>query len=534
MAVRMGFGEASNEQDELPRVGLLVDSLIVPAWAAQLISDLKTSGLARIECAVAEPPQNAKRGKMSWLYSRYRRWDEARVQPADDPLKPVDIASELQGIPRQACDLDVLLSLAQNGEPAWPGKPPRHGIWRIHFGDPRRYSGEAPYFWELYERNPVSGTAVVASPTPEDKREVLHTAFSSTEQGWSVRQNGVVPYWRASVCVLCCLRRLRRHGTVEPARAIPTINPKKLPGNTHMVNFLARNAARTIARRAHRTNNDPHWFIAYRSDPKRFAAHTDRFDPQGFTVIPAPQGHFYADPFVLRWEGRTYIFVEDYPYETRRGCISVMQLNESGRIEPATPALQRPYHLSYPFVFEHDGSIYMIPETIAANRVELYRAAEMPARWEFAAVLKDGIRAVDTTLWVENGIFYFFTNIAERGTTANEDLYLFYADNLTGEWREHPDNPICGDVRLSRSAGKIFRSRGRLIRPAQDCSVRYGYACQLNEIETLSPDSYRERALWRIEPNWHPHLLGTHTINSDETIEVIDGQVARALPHMIA
>jgi hypothetical protein len=126
---------------------------------------------------------------------------------------------------------------------------------------------------------------------------------------------------------------------------------------------------------------------------------------------------------------------------------------------------------------------------------------------------------------MEDGRFYFFTNIAERWATVNDDLYLFHADELLGEWKPHPQNPVVTDVRRSRGAGKLFRRNGKLIRPAQDCSVRYGYACQLNEIEVLTQAEYRERPVRRIEPDWAPGLIGTHTINSNENLEVIDGQI---------
>lgn len=36
--------------------------------------------------------------------------------------------------------------------------------------------------------------------------------------------------------------------------------------------------------------------------------------------------------------------------------------------------LEEPYHLSFPWVFEEDGHIYMLPETGATNTIRLYEA----------------------------------------------------------------------------------------------------------------------------------------------------------------
>ena len=59
---------------------------------------------------------------------------------------------------------------------------------------------------------------------------------------------------------------------------------------------------------------------------------------------------------------------------------------EGPRGDPQT-ALEREYHLSYPFVFEWEDDVYLIPESTASKRVELYRAESFPDRWSLAGVL---------------------------------------------------------------------------------------------------------------------------------------------------
>jgi hypothetical protein len=88
----------------------------------------------------------------------------------------------------------------------------------------------------------------------------------------------------------------------------------------------------------------------------------------------------------------------------------------------------------------------------------------------------------------------------------------------------HPENPVVSDVRSARPAGRVFRHDGRLIRPAQDCSRGYGTAVVFNRIDVLTTDEYAESPVGRIEPNWAPGLVGTHTYNSSGGIEVVDGR----------
>jgi hypothetical protein len=105
-----------------------------------------------------------------------------------------------------------------------------------------------------------------------------------------------------------------------------------------------------------------------------------------------------------------------------------------------------------------------------------------------------------------------------------EEAYLFTADRIDGPWQYHPANPVCTDARNLRGAGGIFMQNNALIRPAQDCSIGYGYAVAFNEIRRLSPSEYEEREVGRLLPTWSPGLGGTHTFNFDSKYETVDGR----------
>ena len=161
----------------------------------------------------------------------------------------------------------------------------------------------------------------------------------------------------------------------------------------------------------------------------------------------------------------------------------------------------------------------MIPESAGTFTVPLYRAQHVPERWEHIANLVEGIPVVDTTPFYLEGVWYFFISTKEPGL----ECLLFYAHRVDAPWQYHPANPISSDARRARPAGSLFYEGGRLFRPAQDCSVRYGYAIVLNEILRLSKTEYEERTARIILPRWRPGLLGTHTLNSNDSYEVIDG-----------
>jgi hypothetical protein len=238
-------------------------------------------------------------------------------------------------------------------------------------------------------------------------------------------------------------------------------------------------------------------------------------------VIPNPPGRYLADPFPIEVDGRHYVFFEDYGYRARRGIISVSELRPDGTCSSPRPALEREYHLSYPFVFSYGGKLYMIPETGDARRVELFEAIDFPRGWKLDRILLDNLPARDTTLYFEHGLIWLFTSVPGCPGDAGE-LSLYWARSLRGPWQQHPQDPLITDPATSRPAGRLFRHRGALLRPSQDCHERYGHAIVLNEVEVLTTTHYRETPVGRIEPNWMPGIEGTHTYTFDSRYQCLD------------
>jgi hypothetical protein len=244
---------------------------------------------------------------------------------------------------------------------------------------------------------------------------------------------------------------------------------------------------------------------------------------QGFTSLVPPQDRFWADPFVWLQDGEFYLFIEELFYSTGRGTINCLTLNEDLEVIANQVVLEKPYHLSYPFIFRHNGQIYMLPETKHNNQVELYRCGHFPNQWVFEKALLKNIRALDSTLLQFNGKWWLFTNVQEEGGSGWDTLYLYYSDSpLSDHWTSHPCNPIVKDIYSARPAGRIFRHNGELIRPSQDCSVDYGYAMNFNRITTLTETSYAETREFAFKPPDKGKILATHTFNSMDGLTAID------------
>ncbi|MGH6737165.1 MAG: glucosamine inositolphosphorylceramide transferase family protein [Methyloceanibacter sp.] len=285
--------------------------------------------------------------------------------------------------------------------------------------------------------------------------------------------------------------------------------------------FATSIANKASARIARLLGEAPRWQVAWRHGGSAHAHDTLDIAWRDFTRLPDDAARYYADPFVLMRGNIAHVFCEEVPFATGKGVISHFTIDTAGRASTPRPVLERPYHLSYPFVFERDGHVWMIPETSANRTVELYRAERFPDRWVKEAVLLDRVLADDATLVEHGGRLWMFAGVRDWQASSWEALGLFHADTLFGPWHAHPGNPVLLDPAASRPAGALFMHQGRLIRPAQDCRARYGAGLAFARIDRLDEEGFAQEVVARTAPETRG-TKGLHTYNCASEVEVID------------
>jgi hypothetical protein len=291
--------------------------------------------------------------------------------------------------------------------------------------------------------------------------------------------------------------------------------------------YAVRSLAMAIVRRLyHLCYNAPHWRVGW-----RFVDGDDIIDrcalpSGGWRNLPDDGLRFYADPFPVAKNGSLYVFVEEFPHRLGRGLISVVAFNEAGPIGTPRPVLETNGHLSYPFVFEHGGDMWMVPETCASETIDLYRAVEFPDRWVKEATLVAGIAASDATLFEHDGRWWMLATVRDGGGAYSDALHIWSAPQILGPWQPHRRNPVLVDIANARSAGRVVRRGGRLVRPVQDCRGGYGAALGLAEITQLDDDGFAQRVMTYLRPGplWPGRRL--HTLNRAGQLECIDGSAS--------
>ena len=549
------------------RVGLLLDSLELPAWFQSVIGDIQGSDFARVVClalnqaATAELRANRTRGWMSKLfraesrrsilYRLYERLYDSRNRHADDPLRETSCAELLGEIPAivveplgarsvqrfpenaihalRAQSLDVILRFGFKILRGDVLHCARYGIWSYHHGDSDQYRGMPPCFWEMTESNPISGVVLQVLNEELDRGLVLTRGLFATSSAVSVSKNRFAPFWCSEHFVIQKLRELHDEGWESVrARASPAgaySGRKRLyrtPTNLDMLKWTATKLLPASVRKILRPQPVETWQIGIRRSAEPLGTAPTAAALEEFVWSSAPPGHYWADPFVFEWRGQPWVFFEDYDLGTQLGAIGCAPLEPSGALGPARIVIRRDHHLSYPCVFAHEGEVFMVPESSACGRIELLRAHAFPDRWVPERTLVH-MRAVDSTPFEHNGRWWMFTNPLIVDGHAAITL-LFHADELMGDWKPHPMNPVCSDVRHARGAGHIIHSDGVLFRPAQDCSVGYGYALAFMRIGALDESTYTESHAGQLLPDFLPRQAGVHTYNRHGVWETLDAK----------
>lgn len=231
---------------------------------------------------------------------------------------------------------------------------------------------------------------------------------------------------------------------------------------------------------------------------------------------------FIADPFIIKRNDDTFIFCEIFDYNDKIGKLGYRQLDKDLKVIKSNEILPIDLHLSFPNTFFFEGNYYMIPECYRSKNIILYKATEFPDAWEPCSVLVENVEAIDISITRHEGKWWLFYTTRARD---DEDLYIAYSDNLTVNWKLHPQNPVKKDRSCTRSAGGLFKMDENLYRPAQNCIKTYGGSVVINKITLLSAEEFKEEKAFEIRPDIKgQYNKGLHTINVANDLIVIDGK----------
>lgn len=547
------------------RIGLLINDYITSAWSYRLVELIQRSEHSSIELIVRKDTSDRKRnigllGKIWNLRTElffiiYLKIEKFLFRPTPNAFAVRDLrdivnCAELSVKPKEtkfsdrilkkdiaeikSKDIDVFIRLGfriLRGDILTSSK---YGVWSFHHGDNRVNRGGPAGAWEVLECWDSTGVTLQVLSEDLDGGQVITRTISSTDD-LSILRNKNNYYWKAISLIPRALKVLYSQGdevfyeNLSNMNVDPDFYYKRLyrsPTNINLLSGVLNNYSRAFKRKWIKLLYLDQWILLYSLSKKPVLSTTF----YRFKRLVPPKDRFWADPFVVFKDNKYFIYIEELPFSTGKGHISLLEMDQKGNYKSPITILERPYHLSYPFIYEEGDELYMIPESSENSTIELYKCVNFPNQWKYISNLMEDICAVDSTILKHDEKYWMFTNIREQeGASTCDELFLFYSDTLnTKKWTSHPMNPVVSDVRCSRSAGNIFIHNNQMYRPAQDCGKHYGHGMKLMKITELSETTYIEIESQSIYPDWSEDIRSTHTLNHSNRLTFTDGLMRRS------
>ncbi|MFK7772866.1 MAG: hypothetical protein AB8F94_12030 [Saprospiraceae bacterium] len=519
------------------KIIIALDSLEIPAWKFTLLEKIQLSSSAEIGLFYILKKSKPTLSKNS-LCQKHRRLDAKLFKPSPDAFSKKNIQSAFPNIKilesnssDDSINTDIIIWLSEHIPPTHLYSKSRLGIWFYTFGSPgfETTCDELIGHSAFFQKQETATAALHIKQSEDDSAKTVYQSWSMPH-AYSLTLSQNEQAWKISSFVPRVLEELSRIGEVDFFKKINSqgrhssfdfSNKNNTPTFFQcLINFFLHFSF-LVKRKLDNLRFTRQWILLFRlgkSPSREFSE---------FKKLLPPKDKFWADPFLWNHEGQHFVFLEELPFSTEKGYISVLKILKDGEITPPQKVLELPYHLSYPFLFEFEKKLYMIPESFSARNIQLFECTQFPDQWQHKMDLMTNIVAADSTLLFHQNKWWMFTNMVENeGGSLDDELYLFYADSpLTSEWTPHPQNPIVSDVRRARPAGNLFFENGKLIRPSQDCSKVYGFGFNFNEIEILSETEYREKHLTNVRPDWDKNLHRVHSFNHQNELTIIDGMI---------
>jgi hypothetical protein len=231
----------------------------------------------------------------------------------------------------------------------------------------------------------------------------------------------------------------------------------------------------------------------------------------------------YADPFIFKaTDGKIHLLFENVTSYDMDGTISLMVCDELFKPVLQKTVLDNLEHLSYPYVFQKNGTTYVFPENAFKGALHCYEFDVNTKSFTNPKKVLDQ-PVIDSTILKHNNKYWLFCTML--GEELNSALHIFYADDLLGPYQPHAGNPVKKALNGTRPAGNFIEVDGQFYRPTQNCVNYYGESITINKLNKLSETEFEEEEYMIIESNPSDEFnYGIHTINAIDDLIIVDGQ----------
>ena len=398
----------------------------------------------------------------------------------------------------------------------------RLGVFSINYSNFKLDNNTPPGFWETYLNKSETGFVFQLYNNKSNNENILFKGEFATKRFFSLNQYNLL---RESGYFL--VKTIKKISTnqinINNKKFITKSKIYEIPNIITLIKYLFIKITLflTLFQKRIIFNKRQKWVINYSRDP------FDKIDLKKSKIIKNPKDRYFADPFVFSHNNKKYIFVEDFFFKTKKGSISVIEIDDNDKQKIYEKVIDETFHMSFPFVFMYKHNLYMVPETAGANSIRLYKCIKFPNKWKYCYDLISNIRSVDNLI-INNGNKYYLLTSTSNYDDFSSKLEIYISNNpISKTWTPHVNNPVYFDLKKGRNGGIIFKNK-EIFRACQTYGIntlgdnQYGNKLSINRINSLNQKKFSEETILNIKPNFKKNLLGIHHLNGTDDFTVFD------------
>ncbi len=253
--------------------------------------------------------------------------------------------------------------------------------------------------------------------------------------------------------------------------------------------------------------------------------------PLQWRRVRAEKGRWWADPFILRADEQSVtLLVEEYYEPIYQGRLALLEVDaQVMQVRRSLPLLTLDSHLSYPFIWRHEGHVYVVPENEESGKLKVYELVG-ESLCERAVWLEESV--ADATLTDD------FTMLATRLSDGYNGHRLAVYTRPTADASFAYAGTMVLPRGNARMAGACFWHEGKMIRPCQGkdakgratvdlqelCRGTSGERRELGEVEKQggivlgaeSTDVLKLKDMGSVQFSGEAKGEGNHTLNAAE------------------
>ncbi len=340
------------------KIGLLMNSYELPLWEFELIKRLKESNYSTIDLVILndtqiKTPSYYQKIKNNWsilLLILFTKLEEKLFTVTPNAFKPTNTKNLFEEIPViktkpistrysdsfeendiqiiKGYQLDVLIRFGFKILRGDILKSSKYGVWSYHHGDNDVNRGGPAGYWEVIEKNNITGSVLQILNEDLDNGQILYQSYSSTDKNSIIRNRNNF-FWKSLSFLPRKLEELHIFGEEKFFEKVKRENQslkiysnklyrKKHLNNWFMMKYIFAFVTRGVKTKILNQIYFNQWSLLF-SIGNGMSTSIWRFKK----IIP-PKDRFFADPFIVRKNKINYVFIEELIYKTNKGHISII------------------------------------------------------------------------------------------------------------------------------------------------------------------------------------------------------------------